>query len=149
MDYDIVEVTSQPMLSMRQRVERAAIGGQFQEVLATVNGVLATRGLTATHQPMGIYHAVDDMSFDVEIGIPIDEAQPGWDYLASETPGGRAARTLYRGPYEGLAAAWEAFARVLEDAGHRLASPCWEVYVNDPMDHPPEAWETELYTRLA
>jgi effector-binding domain-containing protein len=78
----------------------------------------------------------------VSVAAPITAAgrvQP------SEWPAMTAARTVYRGPYEGLGPAWGEFDAWIASEGRSPAPDLWERYVAGPETNPdPSAWATEL-----
>lgn len=60
--------------------------------------------------------------------------------------GGRFARAVHVGPYEGLGDAWRALKRSAGAAGQQTRSaPGFEIYRNTPMDTPKAQLRTELY----
>jgi effector-binding domain-containing protein len=50
----------------------------------------------------------------------------------TELPGGRAARVLYRGPYDGVAEAYEAGEKWLADHRYTPSGLPWESYLDEP-----------------
>ncbi len=64
---------------------------------------------------------------------------------------GRHAVLEMTDPYEGLGAAWAwLYGAWMAEAGERpAATPCYEVYRNDPGDTPAEALRTDLHAPLA
>lgn len=57
----------------------------------------------------------------------------------------RVARTIYRGPYEGLGSAWSEFDAWIAAHGHTPAADLWECYAAGPESSPdPASWRTEL-----
>jgi effector-binding domain-containing protein len=62
--------------------------------------------------------------------------------VASTLPGGRVARTVHRGPYEGLHAAHRAVLDWCAQHGHALSGVRWEVYGHHHPD--PAQLETEV-----
>jgi AraC family transcriptional regulator len=59
--------------------------------------------------------------------------------------GGRVAVLTHRGPYGGIAAAWDALYRWLEASGEVEAdAPSYDRYLNGPEDTAPENLLTEL-----
>jgi effector-binding domain-containing protein len=90
-------------------------------------------------------------TFEFEISVPVDRpikaegrVQPG------EYPATRMARTVYQGPYEGLADAWPEFFDWIEKNGHTTTEEMWESYTVGPHSNPnPSTWRTELSRRLA
>lgn len=125
------------------------------EVRPAINEILAA--LAAEGQrpagPMFMHHLTMSRSnFDVEVGFPVSaplrasgRVKPG------ELPAARVARTIYRGPYEGLFSAWDAFGKRL--AADKLVDPSvlspittlWERYLVGPeTSSDPSQWRTEL-----
>ena len=84
--------------------------------------------------------------FDFELGVPVTvpvaaagRVKPG------QLPATRVARTVYRGPYEGLGAAWGEFHAWIAAEGHTPGTDLWECYVAGPQSNPdPVTWRTEL-----
>ena len=84
--------------------------------------------------------------FDFEISVPVaapvaaaGRVKPG------RLPATTVARTVYRGPYEGLGAAWAEFSAWITASGRTPAPQLWECYVAGPESSPdPSAWRTEL-----
>ena len=58
--------------------------------------------------PLFSYHLkMPSDVFEMEIGFPVDDdVKPSGRVVASALPALRVARTIYRGPMEGLGAAW-------------------------------------------
>jgi PhnB protein len=124
------------------------VGPVIKEILA----VLAAEGQRPAG-PMFMHHLTMSRShFDVEVGFPISaplrasgRVKPG------ELPAARVARTIYRGPYEGLFSAWDEFGRRL--AADKLVdssvlspiSTLWERYIVGPeTGSDASQWRTEL-----
>jgi effector-binding domain-containing protein len=83
-----------------------------------------------------------DFEISVTVSAPVTAAgrvQPGvW-------PAMKVARTIYQGPYEGLAGAWSEFMDWLEANAHKRADALYERYLTGPEANPdPASWRTEL-----
>ena len=84
--------------------------------------------------------------FDFEVGVPVTSPvtavgriQPG------QLPASKVARTVYRGPYEGLGSAWSEFCQWITSQGLTAAPHLWECYVSGPESSAdPTNWLTEL-----
>ena len=64
---------------------------------------------------------------------------------ASELPAAKVVRTIYRGPYEGLPAAWGEFEKWIAANGYKSAENLWECYVEGPHSKSDSSeYETEL-----
>jgi effector-binding domain-containing protein len=94
---------------------------------------------------------VPDETFDFEIGVPVAASvAPAGRVQPGELPAATVARTVYHGPYEGLATAWGQFMAWIDARGHAPAPDLWECYVAGPEASPdPANWRTELNRPLA
>ena len=94
---------------------------------------------------------MDPNIFDFEIGVPVTAPVAAAGRVkAGELPATRVARTVYRGPYEGLGAAWGEFDAWIAAEGYKTAPDLWECYVAGPESSPdPGSWRTELNRPLA
>lgn len=65
--------------------------------------------------------------------------------------GGKHAVLRYKGPYEGIKVGYDhLFGKWLPQSGEEPAdSPCFEIYLNNPMDTTPAELLTEIYLPLA
>ena len=82
-------------------------------------------------------HAGFQIHDDVAIDPPLEEIN---------LPAGRHAVLTHTGPYAGLPAAYDQLYSVwLPGSGEEPAdSPPFEIYLNSPMDTPPDALVTEI-----
>ena len=81
-----------------------------------------------------------------EIGVTVSSpVAPVGRVVASERPALRVARTIYRGPYEGLVGAWGEFEAWIATSGLAGASDLWETYAVGPESGGDASkWETIL-----
>jgi effector-binding domain-containing protein len=130
-----------PLTIPRAEIQRV-MGPGIGELMAAV----AAQGIGPAG-PWYTYHLrMDPNVFDFEIGVPVTapvaavgRVKPG------QLPARRVARTVYHGPYEGLAAAWGEFDAWIAAQGHTPGTDLWECYVVGPESGPdPAAWRTEL-----
>lgn len=126
---------------------RNVMGPGIGELMATV----AAQGI-ATAGPWFTHHLrMDPNIFDFEIGVPVTAPVAAAGRVkGGELPATRVARTVYRGPYEGLGAAWGEFDAWIAAEGYKTAPDLWECYVAGPESSPdPASWRTELNRPLA
>jgi len=130
----------------RQEIHKV-MGPAMQEVLATV----AAQGATRTGPLFAHHLRMQPDIFDLEVGVPVHAPfTPVGRVIASSLPATRAARTVYRGGYHGLGAAWGAFDRWLQEQQHRAAADLVERYARGPESSSnPDDWQTELIRPLA
>lgn len=121
---------------------REVMGPGIREVMETV----AAQGITPTGPLFSRHFRMDPERFDFEIGIPVAvPVAAAGRVVPGELPAATVARTLYRGPYEGLGDAWGEFMKWIEGEGHTPAPGLWECYVTGPGENPdPATWTTEL-----
>jgi effector-binding domain-containing protein len=135
----------------RERIQEV-VGPAIQEILAA----LASQG----QQPKGplfMHHlTMSSTDFDVEVGFPLDALITADGHVVpGMLPAARVAQCVYRGPYEGLRAAWEAFGKRLEGDGHVRGElgpieTLWESYLVGPETTSDSTqWRTELNLPLA
>src|SRR5208282_5113853 len=80
--------------------------------------------------------------------VTVDESfQPAGDIGVQVIPGGEYAVTTHFGPYQKLGETYtELLGQWLPRSGHELrATPCFEVYLNDPQSTDPEDLVTDIY----
>lgn len=142
----IVQTDAKITAVIRLTVPRAEIqkvmGPAIQEVLSAV----AKQKLAPAGPLFSRHFRMDPATFDFEVGVPVHTSiTPTGRVIAGVLPAERAARTEYRGGYEGLGQAWGEFDAWLKSNGHTPAAGLWESYVTGPeTGQPSEYWRTEL-----
>ena len=143
---EIVQTAAQSTAALRLTIPRAeiqnVIGPGYREVMAAV----AAQGIAPAGPIFSHHFRMDPDTFDFEIGVPVStpvaaagRVKPG------RLPAATVARTVYRGRYEGLSAAWGEFMTWIAAQGHTPAPDLWEIYVAGPESSPdPADWRTEL-----
>lgn len=147
----IAQTAAQRTAVIRLTVPRADIqrvmGPGHRELMAAI----AAQGV-APAGPWFTHHLkVPDDTFDFEIGVPVAApVSPAGRVQPGELPAATVARTVYHGPYEGLATAWGQLMAWIDARGHASAPDLWECYVAGPEASPdPANWRTELNRPLA
>jgi effector-binding domain-containing protein len=119
--------------------------------IGEVYAALATQGI-APAGPWFTHHRRQPTdTFDFAVCVPVatpvaavGRVRPG------RLPATRVARTVYHGPYDGLATAWGKFCAWIEANGHTPRADLWECYLVGPESSgDPAAWRTELNRPLA
>ena len=126
---------------------RNVMGPGIGELMATV----AAQGI-ATAGPWFTHHLrMDPQVFDFEIGVPVTAPVASAGRVkAGHLPATKVARTVYRGGYEGLGAAWGEFDAWIAGQGHTPQGDLWECYMAGPeSSSDPAGWRTELNRPIA
>ena len=126
-----------PLSELRDFYDRS-----FSQLAATTG----TQGVEIVGPTFGLYHGQPTESADLEVGFVTSTAvTPAGDVEAGSLPGGRVARLVHRGSYDGLGTSWERLRSWMEDRGLTLGPVFWEVYVTEPSpDMDPADLRTEL-----
>ena len=149
---EIVQSPRQTVAVIRITCPRDKIQAEVAPAIREVLAALAAEGQRPTG-PMFMHHMTMSRSqFDVELGFPTDALiQTSGRVRPSELPAARVARAIYRGPYEGLHSAWDAFGKRL--VSEKLVDPVvlapiqtlWERYLVGPeTSSDARQWCTEL-----
>ncbi len=125
---------------------RAVMGPAIQEVMAVVRA----QRMSLAGPVFSYHHRIDPAVFDLEVGVPVTTAVRGEGRVVpSRLPALRVARTVYRGPYEGLGSAWGEFSAWIDAQPHATRGEMWECYLKGPESNPdPATFETELVKPL-
>ncbi len=107
-------------------------------------GAAPGRGISLSHDDPEIV-APANLRSDACLELETDAVPPS-EIVLETLPAGRFAVYTHQGPYDGIASAYrqlfhEWLPTCTEEADN---APCREVYLNTPMDTPPEALLTEL-----
>jgi effector-binding domain-containing protein len=134
-----------PITVAREQI-KDVMGPGLQELVAALKAQgLVPVGVWFTHH---LRRPTD--SFDFEICIPVASTVIATGRVQpSQTPPMTAAKTVYRGPYEGLGDAWGAFITWVSANGHAAATDLYERYIAGPESSAdPAKWQTELILPL-
>jgi len=142
----IVRTEALPAAVIRLTIPRAEIQRVMGPAIAEVMGAVAAQGVAPAGPVFSHHLKMDPDTFDFEVGVPV--TAPVFEtgrVRASKLPAATVARTVYRGPYEGLGSAWGEFEKWIASEGHRPAADLWECYIAGPESSAdPATWRTEL-----
>jgi effector-binding domain-containing protein len=130
-----------PLTIPRARI-REVMGPGIGELMGAVAAqCIGPAGPWFTH-----HHRIDPDVFEFEICVPVSgPVRPDGRVRAGRLRKTRVARTVYRGGYEGLGAAWGEFKAWSAAQGLDEAGDLWEVYAVGPESGlPPDQWQTQL-----
>lgn len=150
------DTTHLRLIALRHQGHYLEIGPVFGRLTAWAAG----RGLLSpTTRMLGIYysdtHALPPADWKSDACLSISpenpEVEAGSDVRLTDLPGGRHAVLLHKGPYAELHKAYNwLFGTWLPMSGEEPADrPCFEEYLNNPQEVPPEEWLTEISLPLS
>lgn len=130
-----------PLIVPRERIQEV-MGPGITEVM----GALAAQGLRPAGPWFTHHRRQPTETFDFAICVPVPTpVKPSGRVQPGELAAATVARTVYRGGYEGLGAAWGEFHAWIAAQGHTRRSDLWEFYVKGPESgSDPATWVTEL-----
>ncbi|MGH7646219.1 MAG: GyrI-like domain-containing protein [Gemmatimonadales bacterium] len=147
----IVRTDAQPTAIIRLTIPRAKIREVMGPGIAELMAAVAAQGVAPAGPVFSHHLRMDPEIFDFEIGVPVTgPISAAGRVKAGQLPPATVARTVYRGPYEGLGAAWAEFDGWITAEGHMPAPDLWECYVAGPESNAdPATWRTELNRPLS
>lgn len=136
-------LTEQPTAVVRRTVPLAEVAEWMPRSYETIFGYLSGTGVAPAGPPYARY-AIHGGSIDIEAGVPVSSPIAGDDAVRpGRLPGGPAAVTLHRGPYETVDQAMAALGRWVAEHGYRPRGQPFESYLTDPVAEPdPVDWRT-------
>jgi effector-binding domain-containing protein len=118
------------------------MGSSYGEIMQ----VMESLGVQPSGPPFAMYHNMDMSNLDVEMGFPVMKAaQDRGRVKAGKLPGGKAAVTVHVGPYDRIEEAYNRLTAFVNEKGLETESSCYEFYLNDPAETPPDELKTEIY----
>jgi effector-binding domain-containing protein len=144
---ETVEVEATPLASITRRVAWTELAQEIRARFDRIYAFIRANGVAQQGHNVCIYRAPDSSGIGLECGVQVAGPFDGDGEVAcSATPGGRALRTVHRGPYHELGKAADALFAWCAAHDIKGAGPSWEVY-GDPVDDPAQL-ETTVYCRL-
>ena len=114
----------------------------IQEIIQTVT----SQGVKITGSMFSYHKRRPSDTFDFEIGFPVSKAiKPEGRVVDSKLPAVKVVRSVYQGPYDGLAQAWPELQKWVHENGHGENGRFFERYLNNPNEvKSPSEYRTEL-----
>lgn len=147
---------SEPTLVTLEPVTTAVIRGEilmdrlpefFDSSFGALGPAVQQQDAGIAGPAFALYHRMPTDSVDLEVGFPTLRAvQEAGDVRASSLPGGRVARLVHEGSFDGLVGAWQRLGGWIAEQGLQpRESGFWEVYLTEPSpDMDPADLRTEL-----
>jgi effector-binding domain-containing protein len=142
----ITETTAQPTAVIHLQIPKDQIQQAMGPAISEVMAAVAAQGQEPAGPWFTHHFRIDANGWDFEVGVPVEAVvKPAGRVAPGRRPAMRVARTVHRGPYEGLGPAWGQLGEWLESNGHRPAADLWECYLAGPdADPDPATFRTQL-----
>lgn len=142
----MIQTTSLPTAIIPVTVSWEEMGAAMGPGIAELLTNITAQGIAPTGEIFTHHLRSPTETFDFEISVPVaTPVQATGRVRPSEWPALTMARTVYHGPYEGLADAWPEFIDWIATQGHATTEELWECYSVGPRSSPdPKTWRTEL-----
>jgi len=143
---NIVHTAAQPAAVIRFTIPRAEIRNVMGPAMRELAETAAAQGVGPGGPLFSHHFRMDPGIFDFVVGVPVTAAfSPVGRIESGQLPAAAVVQTIYHGPYEGLAAAWQEFDNWIAANGYKIAGDLWERYVAGPESGPDQSqWRTEL-----
>jgi effector-binding domain-containing protein len=142
---ELLDRTEQPVLSVRARGAVKDLPAIMGRSYGAIGAYLGRMGQMPAGAPFVAYHNQDMQNLDLEIGFPVAKHLPGQGEIQSgKMPAGKAASCLHIGPYDKIKPAYQALGQWMQSKGYQGTGVCYEIYLNDPQQTPPEQLQTQI-----
>jgi effector-binding domain-containing protein len=143
---ELVTIAPATTAVVRDVVPMAGLREFFDTSFRALGQTLADQGAAAVGPAFARYRGTFGDPVDVEVGFATDRAVHQDGAVAADTlPGGRVARVVHVGAFDGLGGSWERLHAWVADRGLAAQEQKWEVYLTQPTpDMDPRTLRTEL-----
>ncbi|MEW6554217.1 MAG: GyrI-like domain-containing protein [Actinomycetota bacterium] len=147
---ELQEQPAQMVLGKRFRTSMEKIQGDIGAGFGAIFGYLGELGEYPSGAPFGLYfgdmQGFDPNDFEMELCVPVNRLlESKGEIEAREVPGGLAAVTMHKGPYNTVELAYNDMEAWVKENGYQYAGPAREVWLNDPS----QVAESELLTEVS
>jgi effector-binding domain-containing protein len=141
---ELVNHPEQFVLSIRTHAAVQDLPAIIGPAYGAITQYLGQLGQQPVGAPFVAYYNMDMQNLDIEIGYPVAQKLTGQGHIQpSMVVGGKAAACLHVGSYDTLPTAYQALMEWMGTKGYE-GTICYEVYLNDPGQTPPEALQTQI-----
>jgi effector-binding domain-containing protein len=146
----IVTLKSQTTAKIYQVIPRSQIQKEMGKTLGELAAAIKAQGIAVTGSWFTHHLQPPGENFNFEVCFPVAAVvKASGRVQPDEWPAMTVVRTIYRGGYEGLGAAWGEFMEWIKKNDHNVTEEIWERYLLGPESGgDATAWQTELNCRL-
>lgn len=142
---ELIDQPAQVTLAIRTRSAVKDLPEVLPRCYRTIGDYLDAVGQKPGGPPYAAYFNMDMDNLDVEAGVTVAQELPGEGQIKpGAIPASKAAACMHVGPYDRLSDAYAALGQWIDKEGLEPTGVAYEVYVDDPMEVPPETLKTQL-----
>jgi len=143
---EVIQTKEQATASIHLTIPGRDMPKHMDPAIKEILKVLADQGMQPAGPMFSYHYRRPSDTFDFEIGFPVAKAiKPDGRVMNSKLPAERVVRSVYQGPYEGLAQAWPELQTWVRAQKHSEMGRFWECYLTNPVEvTDPKKYRTEL-----
>uniref|UniRef100_UPI003F778755 AraC effector-binding domain-containing protein n=1 Tax=Chlorobaculum tepidum (strain ATCC 49652 / DSM 12025 / NBRC 103806 / TLS) TaxID=194439 RepID=UPI003F778755 len=146
---ELKELAPVPALLIRTQTTMSELGSLFEAGYHDILQLLAGQGKSPSGPPFARYFGMSAGTFEVEFGFPVEGGVEGSGRVVTGlTPSGKAASSLYIGPYGEIEAVYDALMKWVDDNGFDLSGEAYEIYLDAPAETAPDQLRTRVSLML-
>ncbi|MGY2128457.1 GyrI-like domain-containing protein [Blastococcus sp. SYSU DS0617] len=143
---ELVPVVAAQTAVVRGEVPTAQLPAFFDDAFSRLPRALGEQGLAPLGAAFARYSRPPAQTADLEVGFVVDgRVRPDGGVQPGELPGGRVARLVHAGSFDGLGDSWERLFAWVQQQGLTPGEGFWEVYLTEPA---PDMDPVELRSEL-
>lgn len=143
--YEVKDLAAQPVLSVRTTTQVEQLPMELGRIFGAIAQLLCEMNEQPGGMPFVAYYNMDMQALEVEVGFPVQQPLPGKGEIeCREIPAGKYASTLYVGPYEEMAPAYDSMNQWLAEHGYEPTGITYEYYLNGPDTATPQEYQTRI-----
>lgn len=134
-EIEVKDILSATVAGIRFESAPESIGPESERAYVRLYEFLTQEAVAPAAPPRLVYHAMGGDGWKLEACVPVAGAPDPRDGIEVRTfPGGQAAVTVHKGPYDELGMAYREIERWMEKGGYTTSAPPYDVYLNDPHE---------------
>ncbi len=152
-DYVIEDTECHPVIAINctTSTDQKKISQTIRKAYGTLAQYIQETGSFPLGPALTIYHVFDDDKTNFDVCFPVmpellQNAKD--DIIVTETPSGKAAKAIHKGPYRTLFKTYMALYKAVKEDGIEHGEKAWEVYLDSPGQTAEDEMLTQVYISL-
>lgn len=130
----LVTLVPETTAVVRGRIRMDELPGFFDRSFSALTSTLSAQGIAPAGPAFGLYHGPPGDFAALEVGFVTERpVTSDGDVVASSLPGGRVARAVHEGSFDGLGESWQGLFSWIAHQGLIPRAEFWEVYLTEPI----------------